>query len=149
MASRSAENFKWLENIVFHVLFLNQLCTSKKAKTFDRHIRVLSQSEFPFAICMDKTQTPSPLLSPITLISYFSSPWMAKRSTFPRRCLTENMSWCTYVTDDAFQKIQVWISYKQSFKIESKNSARVIGAQWFLLKGRNWIEVCYSFPYIN
>ena len=45
MASQSIENFWRYENIVFRVLFFNQFCPSKKAKTFDWHTSVLSQLE--------------------------------------------------------------------------------------------------------
>ena len=125
MASQSIENIWWFENIVFHVLFFNQLCPSKKAKTFDWHTSVLSQLECSVCHLFGQNSDPSPLLSPITLISSFSSPWMAKRSTFPRHCLTENMAWGAYITDDAAQKIQAWISYKTEFQNRVQNSARV------------------------
>ena len=125
MASQSIENIWWFENIVFHVLFFNQLCPSKKAKTFDWHTSVLSQLECSVCHLFGQNSDPSPLLSPITLISSFSSPWMAKRSTLPRHCLTENMAWGTYITDDAAQKIQAWISYKTEFQNRVQNSARV------------------------
>ena len=81
---------------------------------------------------------PSLLLSP-----------MAKRSTFPRHCLTENMAWGTYIKDDAAQKIQAWISYRTDFQNRVQNSVRVIEAQWFPLKDRNWLEVYNLFRLID
>ena len=41
------------------------------------------------------------------------------------------MAWGTYITDDAPQKIQAWISYRTDFQNRVQNSARVIGANDF------------------
>ena len=138
MASQSIENFWWYENIVFRVLFFNQLCPSKKVKTFDWHTSVLSQLECSVCNLFGQNSYPLPPSSP-----------MAKRSTFPRHCLTKNMAWGTYITDDAPQKIQAWISYRRDFQNRVQNSVRVIGAQWLPLKGRNWLEVYYLFRLID
>ena len=59
------------------------------------------------------------------------------------------MAWGIYIKDDAAQKIQAWISYRTDFQNRVQNSARVIEAQWFPLKGRNWLEVYYLFRLID
>ena len=60
MASQSIENIWWFENIVFHVLFFNQLCPSKKAKTFDWHTSVLSQLECSVCYLFGQNSDPLP-----------------------------------------------------------------------------------------
>ena len=60
MASQSIEIFWWFGNIVFRVLFFNQLCSSKKAKTFDWHTNVLSQLEFSICNLFGQNSNPLP-----------------------------------------------------------------------------------------
>ena len=60
MASQSIENFWWYENIVFRVLFFNQFCPSKKAKTFDWHTSVLSQLECSVCYLFGQNSDPLP-----------------------------------------------------------------------------------------
>ena len=60
MASQSIENIWWFENIVFHVLFFNQFCPSKKAKTFDWHTSVLSQLECSVCYLFGQNSDPLP-----------------------------------------------------------------------------------------
>ena len=60
MASQSIEIFWWFGNIVFRVLFFNQLCSSKKAKTFDWHTSVLSQLEFSICNLFGQNSNPLP-----------------------------------------------------------------------------------------
>ena len=59
------------------------------------------------------------------------------------------MAWGTYIKDDAAQKIQAWISYRTDFQNRVQNSVRVIEAQWFPLKDRNWPEVYNLFRLID
>ena len=146
MASKSIQNFWWYENIVFRVLFFNQLKNSFKGSQDIWLTYKCSQPirMFRFQFVWKKLKLPPPSF-PNNPNFFLLKLLVAKRSTFPRHCLTENMAWGTYITDDAAQKIQAWISYRRVFQNTVQNGARVIGAQWFPLKGRNWMEVIIYF----